>query len=171
MSLRIATLVFALAGLAASGAMARSCAPGFLAFRSDEGPDFGASVITAVSEPAEMARGLMWVTEMDARQGMLFVYPREVETSFWMKNTLIPLDMIFIDGDGEIVKIHENAIPGDLTSIPSGGPVRFVLELNGGRSDEIGIEVGDQVINAWIGTGCATGEEIEVKGEADAEHQ
>jgi uncharacterized membrane protein (UPF0127 family) len=77
--------------------------------------------------------------------GMLFDYFEEQETSFWLQNTLIPLDMIFIGSDGVVKTIHVNAKPLDTTGIPSGVPVQFVLEIPGGRSKEIGLAVGDRM--------------------------
>ncbi len=76
---------------------------------------------------------------------MLFVYDRERPVSFWMKNTLIPLDMIFADAEGRVVAIHENAIPHDETPIPSGAPSQYVLEINGGLASTLGIEVGSEM--------------------------
>ena len=90
-------------------------------------------------------QGLMFVEEMPTMSGMLFVYDREQTVSFWMKNTLIPLDMIFADGDGVVQRVHENAIPGDLTSIPGGRDIQFVLEINGGMADRLGIDEGTEM--------------------------
>ncbi|HHG90631.1 MAG TPA: DUF192 domain-containing protein [Devosia sp.] len=91
------------------------------------------------------AQGLMFRQSLADDAGMLFDFGEEREVSFWMRNTFIPLDMIFIAADGEIKSIHENARPQDPTSIPSGFPVRFVLEIPGGRSREIGLVVGDRL--------------------------
>lgn len=91
----------------------------------------------------ERAQGLMFVESMPTLQGMLFVYERPQSVSFWMKNTLIPLDMIFVSPQGEILRIHENAIPGDRTPIPGGDGVQMVLEINGGLSRRLGIVEGD----------------------------
>ncbi|SEW14529.1 hypothetical protein SAMN04488515_1266 [Cognatiyoonia koreensis] len=89
------------------------------------------------------ARGLMFVEEMSILEGMLFVYDGPVRATFWMKNTLIPLDMLFADETGTIVTLHENAVPGDETTIDGGEGVLAVLEINGGVADRLGIEVGD----------------------------
>jgi uncharacterized membrane protein (UPF0127 family) len=97
------------------------------------------------------SQGLMNISEMPDWAGMLFVFPSVVEVSFWMKNTLIPLDMIFIDEHGEVLKVHENAEPHDLTSIRSDHPVKYVLEINGGLSASLGIEAGDQAISLEMG--------------------
>jgi uncharacterized membrane protein (UPF0127 family) len=83
--------------------------------------------------------------------GMLFDYGTEQLASFWMQNTLIPLDMIFVGADGVVKTIHVNARPMDTTSIPSGVPVRFVLEIPGGRSQEIGLAVGDRMEHPRVG--------------------
>ncbi|QJR20604.1 DUF192 domain-containing protein [Pelagibacterium halotolerans] len=92
--------------------------------------------------PEETARGLMFREELAPDAGMLFDFVEERPASFWMQNTLISLDMLFIKADGEIVRIHENAVPMDTTPIPSGEPIRFVLEIPGGRSAELGLEAG-----------------------------
>jgi len=97
----------------------------------------------------EQARGLMFRTEMAADEGMIFPYRPARPASFWMKNTVIPLDLIFVGPDGRIINIAANATPYSLDSIPSAGPVSAVLELNGGRAAELGIEAGATV--AWEG--------------------
>lgn len=94
----------------------------------------------------QQAQGLMHRTEMDKDAGMLFVFDRESKRSFWMKNTLIPLDMLFISKDGTIHHIHHNARPQDLTSITSERDSLAVLEINGGMADKIGITEGDTII-------------------------
>jgi uncharacterized membrane protein (UPF0127 family) len=93
----------------------------------------------------EQVRGLMNRKSMADDAGMLFVFDTLDYRAFWMKDTLIPLDMLFIDDKGKIIKIQENAKPGDLTSIPSGGPVLAVLELAGGVSAKLGLKAGDTV--------------------------
>ena len=95
--------------------------------------------------PELRSRGLMFVEDMPTMAGMLFVYEREQPVSFWMKNTLIPLDMIFADGEGVVQHVHENAIPGDLTGIPGGSDIQFVLEINGGMADRLGIDAGSEM--------------------------
>ena len=94
---------------------------------------------------AQRAKGLMFRKELPDGQGMLFDFQREQEVSFWMKNTDIPLDMIFIRGDGRILRIAENTEPLSTRLIPSGGPVRAVLEVIGGTTRKFGIAPGDQV--------------------------
>jgi uncharacterized membrane protein (UPF0127 family) len=103
-----------------------------------------------VADAAETrAIGLMFRTAMPKDNGMLFVFNEQEERphAFWMKNTLIPLDIIYVHKDGKINHIHENAIPKDETLLPSNGPVYSVLEINGGRAAELGIRPGDTVIH------------------------
>lgn len=95
--------------------------------------------------PREQARGLMWRQQLAPDAGMLFVYPKPGQPAFWMKNTLIPLDMLFITPDGRVQHVHTRAIPGDLTPISGGAGVSAVLEIPGGRAAELGITAGDQV--------------------------
>lgn len=101
--------------------------------------------VEVVDTDETRARGLMFRQSLDPDAGMLFDFVDERPVSFWMQNTLIALDMLFVKADGEIVRIHENAIPLDTTAIPSGEPVRFVLEIPGGRSAELGLAVGDRL--------------------------
>lgn len=101
--------------------------------------------VELVDTPALRSKGLMFRQELAPNSGMIFDFLDEKEVSFWMRNTFIPLDLIFIDGTGSIVNIHENARPFDETSIPSGQPVRFVFEIAGGQSKILNIQVGDQI--------------------------
>jgi uncharacterized membrane protein (UPF0127 family) len=100
---------------------------------------------------ASRSRGMMFRTQMAPDAGMLFDFFTEQPASFWMRNTLIPLDMIFIKADGTILNIHQRAIPHDETSINSAGPVRAVLEVNGGTASRLGIKPGDKVDHAIFG--------------------
>ena len=95
--------------------------------------------------PEEQAKGLMFRRELPEKQGMLFDFHREQPTAFWMKNTYIPLDMIFIRADGRILRIAENTKPLSEDLVPSGGPVRAVLEVIGGTAKKLGIAPGDRV--------------------------
>jgi uncharacterized membrane protein (UPF0127 family) len=97
--------------------------------------------------PEEQELGLQFRQELPAGTGMLFDFGREESASFWMKNTYVPLDLIFIRGNGEISKIAENAPPLSLDLIPSGGPARAVLEVIGGTSKKLGIAAGDRVVH------------------------
>lgn len=101
------------------------------------------------------ARGLMFVEEMGTLEGMLFVYESPRHATFWMKNTLIPLDMLFADASGTIVTLHEYAIPGDVTTIDGGEGVLAVLEINGGLSSRLGIREGDVLQHPSFGAAAA----------------
>ena len=102
--------------------------------------------------PLQQEKGLMNRTEMAADAGMLFYFGQEDERGFWMKDTLIPLDMIFIKADGKILRVHDSAKPNDLTSIRSQGPAMAVLELNGGTAKKLGIVAGDRVRHPFFGS-------------------
>ncbi|HXP95179.1 MAG TPA: DUF192 domain-containing protein [Telmatospirillum sp.] len=93
----------------------------------------------------EMERGLMNRASLPADSGMLFNFGMDRPVAMWMKNTLIPLDMLFIGAEGTIAGIAERTVPLSLEVIPSPGSVRAVLELNGGTSDRLRIKIGDQV--------------------------
>ncbi|PRY26606.1 hypothetical protein CLV78_101706 [Aliiruegeria haliotis] len=114
---------------------------------------FGAARFTVevADDEAERSRGLMFREQMPRSSGMLFVYPTPVHARFWMKNTLIPLDMIFVDPRGVVTHVHSNAIPGDLTAIDGGKGVRFVLEINGGLAKAMGIAPGVEIRHPAIG--------------------
>jgi uncharacterized protein len=95
--------------------------------------------------PEEQAKGLMFRRELPEGQGMLFDFQREQPAIFWMKNTYVSLDMIFIRADGRILRIAENTVPLSETLVPSGGPVRAVLEVVAGTAAKLGIAPGDRV--------------------------
>lgn len=100
--------------------------------------------------PAQQAKGMMYRTYMESDSGMLFVFKDVAKRSFWMKNTLIPLDMIFIARDGEIHHIHHNAKPQDLTKITSEAESYAVLEIKGGMADKFGIKEGDKILHSFF---------------------
>jgi uncharacterized membrane protein (UPF0127 family) len=102
------------------------------------------SVEMAVTEK-EREKGLMYRKSLPECQGMLFDFHAEQDTAFWMQNTYISLDIIFIRGDGRILRIAENAEPLSTKLIPSGGPVRGVLEVIAGTTRKLGIAAGDRV--------------------------
>ncbi len=104
----------------------------------------------AVTE-AQREHGLMFRKQLGPYEGMLFDFFHEQPVSFWMKNTLIPLDMVFIAGDGTIKHIHANAVPLSTDTIPSESPVRAVLEINGGSARLLGIKPGDKVKHPIFG--------------------
>lgn len=107
--------------------------------------------VEVAEKSIDLQIGLMHRKHMDSDAGMLFYFGGgEGEVSFWMKNTLIPLDMVFIRGDGSVAHIHENAEPESLARVPSRFPVAAVLELNGGETARRGIKPGDQVKHAFF---------------------
>ncbi|WP_430467639.1 DUF192 domain-containing protein [Winogradskyella ouciana] len=93
----------------------------------------------------ETQTGLMYRTELGTNQGMLFIFPDSQLRSFYMKNTKIPLDIIYINEDKTIVSFQKNAKPFDETSLPSNAPAKYVLEINGGLSDKWMLNVGDVI--------------------------
>ena len=99
---------------------------------------------------ATRERGLMYSEHLDDGRGMLFVFDDEGDHSFWMKNTLIPLDMVFIGGDGHVVGVHANAMPLSEVPISVGRRSRWVLEVAGGYAARAGIAVGDRVDLAGV---------------------
>ena len=107
--------------------------------------------VEVADDPDERAIGLMNRENLARSAVILFVYERAQRVGFWMENTLIPLDMIFADESGVVTRIHENAIPLDRTTIEGGDQVQFVLEINGGLSSRLGIEVGSELRHPSIG--------------------
>ncbi|MEM7678830.1 MAG: DUF192 domain-containing protein [Myxococcota bacterium] len=101
--------------------------------------------VDVADDPAERRQGLMNVEEMATGAGMLFVYEAPRRAVFWMRNTLIPLDMIFADETGTVTRVHENAIPLDETNIDGGEGVQYVLEINAGLSERFGIAPGTEL--------------------------
>lgn len=98
-------------------------------------------------EPQEHAQGLMYRKDLPEGEGMLFIFSSESDLTFWMKNTYIPLDIIFLNKEKEIIKIHKNATPLNSEILyPSDGPAQFVIEINGGLTEEWGIKEGQSVI-------------------------
>jgi uncharacterized protein len=136
-------------------AAAQECAPGELDLRdADSAFRFQVEVM---DDATERARGLMFRETLPKFSGMLFVYEEPQPVAFWMRNTLIPLDMLFFDGSGRLERIHSNAVPHDETPIPGGNDIRYVLEINGGLAESLGIDLGakirspalDQAAAAW----------------------
>lgn len=93
----------------------------------------------------ERQTGLMYRESMETNQGMLFIYPEEALRAFYMKNTHIPLDIIFYDSDSLAISFQENAKPMDETALPSEGPAQYILEINAGLVQEWNIEKGDKI--------------------------
>jgi uncharacterized membrane protein (UPF0127 family) len=107
--------------------------------------------VEVVANETDRAKGLMYRKSLPEGQGMLFDFQTEQEVSFWMQNTYIPLDMIFIRADGRIATIVENAEPLSTKLIPSRASVRGVLEVIGGTTRKLGIAVGDKVAHPIFG--------------------
>jgi len=147
-------LLLALASmLVAAGAGAPMAAAGLQTFPRGE-----VTIVTAdggrhdftVEEartPAQRSQGLMYRPRLAPEAGMLFIYEKDWPVAMWMKNTRIPLDMLFIARDGRIAYVAERAVPYSLESISAGQPVAGVLEINGGSAARLGIAAGDRVIH------------------------
>jgi uncharacterized membrane protein (UPF0127 family) len=133
----------ALAALHCASRTPDAAATGTVIVETRAGGRHAVSVEIARTEP-DRAKGLMHRRALAPDAGMLFLFDETAEHPFWMKNTLIPLDMIFIGEDGRIVGIVARAVPGDL-SARSGGPSRYVLEVNGGWAEAHGVAPGDRV--------------------------
>ena len=101
--------------------------------------------IEVADDREEQMRGLMYRTELAADAGMLFLFDQEQPRAFWMKNTPLPLDIIYIAKDGRIVSIAEHTTPFSTATIPSGAPAQNVLEVNAGYAKRNGVRVGDRV--------------------------
>ncbi|SEN07127.1 hypothetical protein SAMN05216227_100721 [Pseudorhodobacter antarcticus] len=117
------------------------CAPGQVDLRLTNGGMARFSV-EVVDSPETRAKGLMFRENMPKSSGMLFIYERPQRAVFWMKNTLIPLDMIFADATGLVQHVHANAIPHDETGIDGGEGILTILEINGGLAERLGITPG-----------------------------
>jgi uncharacterized membrane protein (UPF0127 family) len=151
--LLLATIVAA--SLAAPAVLAQ--APGGVVFerstlviRTAAGAELKFDVELALQDEQRM-RGLMFREKMGPYEGMLFDFGQPQPVMMWMKNTLIPLDMLFIAADGTIAKVHANATPRSERTI-DGGIARGVLELNGGVARMLGIRPGDRVLHPIFGT-------------------
>ena len=131
------------------------CDPDYVDLRGDWGK--ARFMVEIADDPGERAQGLMHRESMPMSHGMLFLFETPQTVSFWMKNTLIPLDMLFLTADGTVARVHQNAIPHDTSLIPGGSDIFAVLEVNGGISERFGISEGtvlrhpllDQSIAAW----------------------
>jgi uncharacterized membrane protein (UPF0127 family) len=102
--------------------------------------------VEVAATPEQQERGLMFRRELAGDRGMIFPYDPPQDVAFWMKNTLIPLDILYIRSDGTIVRIT-GAEPMSLEPLPSGEPIAAVLEIRGGRAAELGIREGD--VASW----------------------
>jgi len=108
--------------------------------------------VELATTPEQREQGLMFRQHMAADAGMLFLYPADQLINMWMMNTLIPLDMIFISGDGRIIGVAERTVPMSTVTIPSGEPARAVLEVNGGTAARLRIKPGDRILYRAFGT-------------------
>ena len=162
--IRFASLI-AVATLAASPALAQECPPP----PSNDTIDFGAPqplivrsgeaehafMVEIADAPEEAARGLMFRPEIAPDQGMLFVFERSAPHAFYMRNTCASLDILYLREDGRVASIVRHAVPFSERSLPSPGPVKAVLEIAAGRSEELGITPGAIVVHALLGGGDA----------------
>jgi uncharacterized membrane protein (UPF0127 family) len=102
-------------------------------------------------QSAEQMIGMMFRTTMAPDEAMIFDWGAPRESSMWMRNTLIPLDMLFVAADGRIHRIHERAVPQSLATIDSRGPVRATIEVPGGTAERLNLRVGDRVLQRIFG--------------------
>ena len=117
-----------------------------LLVKTQDGRQYSFNVELALT-PSEQQKGLMFREKMPDMQGMLFVFGSEYVRSFWMKDTLIPLDIIFVEKTGRIQHIHSMAKPLDESLISSGAPSYAVLEINGGMADKLELNAGDYIFH------------------------
>lgn len=140
-----------------AGAAEADCAPGAVELRGDAAGTAMRFSVEVADSDAERAQGLMNRDSLPMSSGMLFIYPQPRHATFWMKNTRIPLDMIFMDAAGVVTHVHSNAKPMETTSIDGGQGVTYVLEINGGLASVLGLgpgavmrsDVVDQTVAAW----------------------
>lgn len=119
---------------------------GELTFINSTGEMISQLDIEIADDDEQRMTGLMFRDKMEENQGMLFIFPYETQQSFWMKNTIIPLDMIFINSKLEIVKIHKNTTPYSEQSYSSIKPAQYVIEVNAGYTSKYGIKEGDKIV-------------------------
>ena len=141
--MRILFIAGLMLALCAVGSAHAACTPGSLDLRWS-GRQAHFTVEVAADQPAR-EKGLMFRDHMASSAGMVFVYQAPNHARFWMKNTLIPLDMIFADETGLVTVVHSDAVPQDLTPIDGGEGVMYVLEINGGLAKRIGIAAGAEM--------------------------
>jgi uncharacterized membrane protein (UPF0127 family) len=140
----IAGLIFGFFSMVyAATASAGECRDNQVLLRGDWGQ--ARFSIELADDPAERAKGLMFRESMPKNAGMLFMYPAPKQVGFWMKNTLIPLDMIFLDQTGTVKRVHHMAVPHDTTPIMGGQGIMGVLEINGGLAKALGITEGSEM--------------------------
>ena len=130
------------------------CAQNQIAIQTDTGPVV--FQVELADTPALREKGLMFRKELPEYNGMLFVYDEPREAAFWMRNTYIPLDMIFMDESGVIRHIHANARPHDETPIPGAAPGdsnperKFILEISGSEATRLGVEIGQAMASSAV---------------------
>lgn len=139
-------VLFVIAALAAAETRPWAAETSRLVIETIGGPKVFNVEFAATEQQREV--GLMFRKSLAPDAGMLFDYQAPQPVAMWMKNTLIPLDMLFIGADSRVSRIAERAVPHSLTTIESGGPVRGVLELNAGTASRLVIKVGDLVRHA-----------------------
>lgn len=103
-------------------------------------------VVEVATTPEGRAKGLMFRRELAPDAGMLFDFGKPEMVVMWMKNTLLPLDMLFVAEGGKVVNIAERTVPGSLAPVSSEAPVKFVLEVNGGTAQRLHLKAGDRII-------------------------
>jgi uncharacterized membrane protein (UPF0127 family) len=108
--------------------------------------------VEVAETPMAKAKGLMFRRTMDEMQGMLFLYTEPQEVTMWMRNTYLPLDMVFVGKDGTVSRIAERTVPFSEARIESGGPVLAVLEIGGGMAEKLGLKLGDKLLHPAFGT-------------------
>ena len=141
---------FVLFDLIFCAALAQTCQADRVDLRGEWGS--ASFKVDVADNSKKRARGLMHVDYLPKRSGMLFVYEIPQHVSFWMKNTLIPLDMLFFDSQGILVNLHKNVRPYDTAPKESDAEIKFVLEINGGIAGAYGIEKGTIMRHPSIGT-------------------
>ena len=146
-------LLVAACVVAAVGPASAACQKDAIQLRGNWGETH--FTVEIADTPETRSQGLMYREAMARGAGMLFVYQQPQRASFWMKNTLIPLDILFVDSSGTVTRIHHQAIPGDLSGIDGGDMVFAVLEINGGLAERYGISVGTQMQHGIFANGPA----------------
>jgi uncharacterized membrane protein (UPF0127 family) len=126
---------------------------GTLVLETSSGPH--RFTIEVATTEAEREQGLMFRRSVPPDGGMLFLYDEPQAIAMWMKNTLIPLDMVFIDAGGRVHRIETHTEPFSMTPIPSDGEVQAILELNAGTAEAIGLKEGDKVVYPGLGAGAS----------------
>jgi uncharacterized protein len=119
---------------------------GELSFQNSNGDIISRLDVEVADDDAKRQRGLMFRDKMEQNQGMIFLFEKESPQAFWMHNTILPLDIIYVNANMEIVHIAKNAKPFDDTALPSVKPSKYVVEVNGGYTDKLNIKDGDKIV-------------------------